>query len=225
MSHLYQHLLIPPSPEFVPNEEMVENYFEELKALQMLPIEPNFKTLVFTGRERLVATNPRTREKCYGPEFNVHRFTELNAAANSVGGQSAYDFSVEGKGSVSVQPFNLYSGDNYASQAPGNLWSGEFSYSINCRLRSKSTHFLHSPKGCKCKIHTDERAVFKIPWSDKSIRTPGPASARFWIEFSVGEYLMPRIKNSLEILNQQLYAVANRVFGICFIQGCRVNDD
>jgi hypothetical protein len=52
-----------------------------------------------------------------------------------------------------------------------------------------------------------------------------PASAQLWIEFGLGDWLMPMITDRLEILDPLLVMVANKIFRAEFTQGCMCNDD
>jgi hypothetical protein len=67
--------------------------------------------------------------------------------------------------------------------------------------------------------------IFENPWNRKPIQTSGLACASFWIQIGPGDYLMPMVTDSLEILDTRLVAAANDIFGIEFTQGCFRNDD
>jgi hypothetical protein len=45
-------------------------------------------------------------------------------------------------------------------------------------------------------------------------------SAHFWIEFKFGNWLVPRIERSLDLLPPEILALATESFGMSFAQGC-----
>jgi len=71
----------------------------------------------------------------------------------------------------------------------------------------------------------NEPAIFENPWNKQPIQTSGLASAQFWIEFGIGDWLMPMITGRLEILDDRLVKLANNIFRAEFTQGCMCNDD
>jgi hypothetical protein len=220
MSSLYHHLLIPPKSDFVPKLEEVVLFIRKLEDSGALPSPRKFRALTFTGGTRLVGRNPKTGEEYYGPEFEVNRFPELQPAVDSVGGRNAFDLSVEGKGPTAIPPFDIYS-----ARVPETPWGEPYSYRIHCRLRTKADQVHWSAYGSKCGENPDEPGIIELGSSGQPIQSSGPAFARFWIEFVIGDYLMPVFTDTPEILNPRLVATANEAFGIQFTQGCRVNDD
>jgi hypothetical protein len=55
----------------------------------------------------------------------------------------------------------------------------------------------------------------------KPIEVPEGGYARFWIQFELGKFLFPEIRNgNLDLLNPLVVAEAEKVFGIEFVQGC-----
>ena len=99
-----------------------------------------------------------------------------------------------------------------------------YELNVRCKLRQEITHFLHSP-GCTCDLKPDEPAVFENPWNDEPVQTGALGCARFWIEFGIGDYLIPMVRDRLDILDPRLVDAASEIFGIKFGQGCIRNDD
>ncbi len=52
------------------------------------------------------------------------------------------------------------------------------------------------------------------------IKVPKAVCARFWIEFKFGNWLIPKIDNSLDLLSPSIPMLANQSFGLGFAQGC-----
>lgn len=225
MSELYKHLLIPSSSEFAPELEKIGQFFDELETLEALSKERNFVVITFTGKTRAIGKNSETGEVFYGPELKVARFLDLQSCLNALSGESSFDLSVELTGPTRVPPFELYSADNYATRTPRDLWKEPYAFSVRCRRRQEPTHFLHSFFGGKWEPGADAQGIFKNPWNDQVIETSAPVSARFWIEIGIGNWLMPKVTDSLEILDSRWVAAADRAFGVEFRQGCIRNDD
>ncbi len=220
MSELYHHLLIPPDPNFVPQVDRIALFFSELESLGALPHEFGVRAITHTGKTRTIGRNPKTGEVYYGPELNVHRFSAVEPAIDSVAKEVFFDLLVEAIGPASVPPFELY-GIHRAEIH----WAESFEFSVRCRQREKITHFLHSPFGCKCEIKPDDPGIFENPWNDEKIQTSGLACARFWIDIGIGNYLVPMISDTLDILDPRIVSVADKVFAVKFTQGCFCNDD
>lgn len=203
MSELYRHLLIPKDAAFEPERSQVAAFFDQLQALGALPKETEFIVVTNSGKKRAIAQNPTTGEVYYGPDLNIRRFSEFQPAIESMDGTHINELWAEANGPATIPPFDLYK-----AHVPEPLWNGPYSFTIRCVLRREITHFLHSMFGCKCDLKPDEPAIFKNPWNHQTLETSGIACARFWIEFGIGEYLMPMITNSLEILDPRLVSLA-----------------
>jgi hypothetical protein len=65
-------------------------------------------------------------------------------------------------------------------------------------------------KCSKCDIKPDEPGIFENPWNDKPIQTSGRACARFWIQIAIGDWKLPIVTDSLDILDTRLVAAATR---------------
>jgi hypothetical protein len=225
MSELYHHLLVPRNAAFVPDLASVARFYRRLKNLGALPEHVRFTAITHTGNTRVIGQNPKTGEEYYGPELNILREQELQPALDAIRDEELFDLSAHATGPATVPPFDLYSADNYADRRPGALCQEPYPFSVRCKLRPKITHFLHSFFGCNCEIKPDDPAIFANPWNGKPMHTSGIASARFWIDIGIGNWLMPIVGDSLNILDSRLAATTSEAFGIEFTQGCFRNDD
>jgi hypothetical protein len=220
MSELYRHLLIPKDAAFVPERDQVATFFEELQTSGALPKETGFIVITNSGEMRANGRNHATGEVYYGPDLKIRRFANLPAAIDSMDGTQINELWAEANGPATIAPFELY-----RAHVPDGLWSGPYSFTIRCKLREEITHLLHSAFGCKCDLQPNEPAIFDNPWNKQPIETSGLACARFWIEFGIGDWLMPMITGSLDILDARLVRLTSNVFRIEFTQGCLCNDD
>jgi hypothetical protein len=220
VSELYSHLVIPNDAAFVPELNCIVELFDHLGAVGALPNHPEFVVLTNSGKNRPIATNPTTSETLYGPDLKISRHVNLPQVIHSMTGTEINEIWVQGSGPAAIPPFPLYE-----TSRPDVLWNEPYSLTVRCRLRGKVTHLLHSGFPCNCDMKGNEPSVFENPWTKLPIQTTGIAFARFWIEFGVGDWLMPMITDGLEILDTRLVKAAEEVFGVGFTQGCICNDD
>ncbi|MGA1984317.1 MAG: hypothetical protein ABSG84_17850 [Acidobacteriaceae bacterium] len=225
MSELYRHLLISREAMFAPDLEQLTQFFEYLKAIGGLPEYATFTVVAETGRTRLWGTNAKTGEEYFGPELKISRFVELKDAVECALGEQNFDLAAEATGPAVIEPFELYDADNYASRLPGARYSKAYEFTVRCKQRDKITHVLHSVFGRKSDLMLGEPAVFENPWNHEPIQTGALGGVRFWIEFGIGSYLMPKVRETLDVLDPRMVAAANDVFGVKFDQGCIRNDD
>jgi hypothetical protein len=220
VSELYSHLLIPNDAKFVPELPSVSGFFDHLSSIGAIPTAPEFVVLTNSGKTRPIAGNSGTSESLHGPDLKIRRCSNLQQAIHSMTGKEINELWVQGTAPTAIPPFALYEANR-----PDVLWNGAYSLTVRCRLRKKTTHLLHSGFGCECDVKANEPSVFENPWTKRPIQTSGLAFVRFWIEFGVGDWLIPMITDDLEILDTRLVESAREVFGVEFTQGCICNDD
>lgn len=204
---------------FVPELPSVAEFVNRLSAIAALPNGPEFVVLTNSGQTRPIARNPSNGETIHGPDLKISRCSNLQQAIHSMTGKEINELWVQGTGPTAIPPFALYEANR-----PDVLWNGPYSLTVRCRMRNKITHVLHSGFGCKCDVTVNDPSIFENPWTKQPIQS-GLAFSSFWIEFGVGEWLMPMITDSLDVLDPRLVASAREVFGIEFTQGCVCSDD
>ncbi|MGH9591158.1 MAG: hypothetical protein ACRD25_12240 [Terracidiphilus sp.] len=220
MSEIYSHLLIPKDAAFAPELKTIAAFYDRLSGMDALPKDVTYVVLTNSGRARPIAKNPSTGETFYGPDLQISRCSELQSAIQSMTGKEINELWVEGRGPTAIFPFALYQ-----ANCPNAVWSGPYSFTVRCKVRKKVTHLLHSSFGCKCDVKAVEPGIFENPWNNQPIKTSGLGSARFWIEFGIGDWLIPMITDSLDILDARLVVLAVETFRMEFTQGCISNDD
>lgn len=220
MSELYHHLLIPTDPDFVADLNRIAKFFGELESHGVLPHEFRVTAITLTGKTRVIGRNPKTGENYYGPELNVRRFSTVEPAIDALANEAFFDLLVDAVGPSAVPLFELY-----GIHRADFKWTEPFGFSVRCRQREKITHFLHSPFGCTCEVRPDDPGTFENPWNDAQIETSGLACARFWIDIGIGNYLVPMIADTLDILDPRMVSLTEETFAMRFTQGCFCNDD
>jgi hypothetical protein len=225
MSELYRHLLIPANVSFLPERTQIAAFYDQLDDLGALPKDRSFVTILKTGRTMLIAEDQITGEPVYGPELKILRFTDFTSAFHSTHNEGWFEFIVEGWGPASIRPFEVYSADDYATRQLGEVSEKPYEYSIYCNLRSEVEQVHWSAFGDHPGEGPSDSGTIEFPWGNSLIQSSGPACARFTIEFGIGDFLVPALKDSIEILDERLVRAANQIFDTRFTQACRVHDD
>ena len=145
-------------------------------------------------------------------KIDVPQVAEIPASLN---GLDDYSISAEGSGPSSVPPFPLYRALKWEER-----WSNRYQFAVRCQLRPTVTDLSEWPYGSESIPCPDKPGIFVNPWNDESITIAGPGCGRFWIMYTFGDYLLPRIEKSLDILDRRLVFVANETFDIAFTQAC-----
>jgi hypothetical protein len=217
MPEQYLHTLIPTDASFVPTPEQIVQFLDGVFALGAEPL--NWKLLVVkpSGRVRELR-NPLTGEVRSMPvndRISIERLADLRSA---IGSPQQYFVSLEGEGPPRTPAFPLYFED-----AP---FTKTYGFMLRCRLMpepvsmsrlgdeqtGKEVPFFGQPSSRR-------DALFRHPVSGELIEVSNAGSARFWVEFEFGKWLLPEINDSLNILNPAIAELAERVFSISFKQG------
>jgi hypothetical protein len=127
-----------------------------------------------------------------------------------------FDIGLSGQGTSELAPFKLYLPQDHA-------WQSEvkeaYHYEVLCKLRRSRTSLNAESYLSSCAPKIGE-AVFRNPWNNGIIKVPNAACAQFWIEFQFGNWLVPKIEGSLNLLPPDIVAAAVDCFGQSFAQGC-----
>ena len=62
-------------------------------------------------------------------------------------------------------------------------------------------------------------ALFRHPLTGALIEVANASCARFWVEFEFGKWLLPKIDDSLNILDPAITDLTDQCFGLAFAQG------
>src|SRR5262245_27517496 len=226
MSFVYTHLLIPEMKSVLPAPSAIALFFGEAIELGVVGDAPtiSFTTLKDLEWPRRVGRNPVTGQEIVIPgrkskwpdrTLNLSHSNDLPAA---VGDATEYNADLSGFALPKVAPMPI----DFAE--PGHL-------RVGCRIRSQPASMWseYDSSGSKsfyarfgqiCPAE-ESAAYFRHPQTMKVIEVPGAGYARFWIEFELGKNLCPKIEGTnLAILNQQILALATRIFRMPFQQGC-----
>ena len=218
MAEQYVHTLIACDPEFAPIPEQVVTFFEGLVNIGASPTSAKLIVMKPSGRFRFF-TDPLTGKK---KSFSANDHVVLESAADlasMIQSLPQYCVSLDGQGPPRRPPFALYYN--------GARFEGEYGFTVRCKVRREPT--------CTSDLADDDRGVlpkfgeacspladvgrFRNPASGALIEVAGAGCARLWVEFEFGKWLLPKIEDSLNILDPAIDELASRAFGTKFAQG------
>src|SRR6266567_1195333 len=213
MSLQYTHLLIPECVELVPRPAQVVAFLEGLVKLNCAPLGATFRVGKLSGSAR-TGINPLTGEEL---SIGVRDFTPLGSTSEIpelLAGLDDYDVIVSGQGPSILPPFTLYT----ATQSAVSEFKGTYGYDVRCRLRSAIVSTCEIPPFGGPGSLDGRNGIFHHPITGATMEVPNAACARFWIEFQFGKWLLPKIGNSLNLLQPAILSNAIEHFGIEFAQ-------
>jgi len=126
----------------------------------------------------------------------------------------------DGEGPPPKPPFALYFGD-----AP---FTQQYGFVVRCGLRAEPVSMScldeagsgnEAPAPFFGEPCQRQNALFHHPVTGEMIEVLNAGCARFWIEFEFGKWLLPKINDSLNILDPAIAELADRAFSIKFAQG------
>jgi len=216
----YVHTLIPSDPKFAPTPEQIARFLEELLALGAAPQDSALLVLKHPGRVRSFK-HPLTGETKSIPAYDRVALQNASELASAIGSAQHYFVSLDGQGPPNLQPFPLYH--------EGALFTERYGLIVRCCLRPEpvSMSDMGDEKtgsqlpgfGEVCSPN-NATGLFCHPVTNEPIEIPHASCARFWVEFEFGKWLLPKIGNSLDILDPAIANLATSSFGLPFAQGC-----
>jgi hypothetical protein len=219
MSEQYVHTLIPNEAQFVPKPEQVIRFLDGLSALGAAPLNPKLTVMRPSGRVRSFM-NPLTGETKSIPandRVNLESTTDLAPIIEAL---PQYSVVLDGQGPPRLSPFPLYSNDA--------LFTQKYGFIVCCRLRAEPVSMSDPGEertgsevpffGKPCATD-DATGLFHHPVTGNLIKVANAGCARFWLELEFGKWLLPKIDDSLAILNPAIVTLAGESFALEFAQG------
>jgi hypothetical protein len=222
MAEQYVHTLIAKDTQYAPTPEQIIRFCEGLSALGAAPLNPKLSLTKPSGRVRSF-TNPLTGETKSIPANDRVTLESTASLVSTIGTLQQYFVALEGKGPPALPPFALYLND-----AP---FTESYGFIVRCRLRSEPVSMSdlageqtgdEVPSfGEPCGV-PHATGLFRHPVTNERIEVANAGCARFWLEFEFGKWLLPKIANSLNILDSTIVGLTNDSFGLGFAQGCHL---
>jgi hypothetical protein len=216
----YVHTLIPHDAQFCPKPEQVKRFIDGLSKLGAAPLDAEFKIVKPSGRHRS-GTHPLTGETITIPGKEIIAVDSSANISRIVSTLDQYEVAMDGQGPPSLPAFPLYD----VNEAPS---AGTYGFIVRCcveaqpvsmsNLGDEETGYDVPFFGGPCRKQS-ETALFRHPLTNVLMEVPNASCARFWVEFEFGRWLLPKIDDSLEILDPAITDLANQCFGLEFAQG------
>jgi len=217
MPEQYLHTLIPTDATFVPRPEQIVQFLDGIFALGAEPLKWNLLLAKPSGRVREVK-NPLTGEANQIPLNDRVPIENPSDLPSHIADLEEYYVALAGEGPPRTPPFPVYYEDSPFTKT--------YSFAVRCFLK---------PRPVSMSDLGDERigeempffgqrssrrdALFRHPVSGELIEVSNAGSARFWVEFEFGKWLLPKITDSLNILDHSIDAMADQAFSVFFRQG------
>ncbi|SRR6266436_1879859 len=215
----YVHTLIPQDTQFCPKPEQVSRFVDSLTKLGAAPLDAELKILKPSGRVRSF-TDPLTGEIRTIPGKEI---IALDSAANlgrTISTLEQYVLVMEGHGPPTLPAFPLY--------VDGIPFTETYSFSVQCCVEAEPVSMSDlgdeesgddAPSfGTPCAKQSGN-GLFRHPLTSAPIEVANASCARFWVEFEFGKWLLPKIDDSLNIVDPAITGAANQCFGLTFAQG------
>jgi hypothetical protein len=212
----YTHTLIPDRVEFVPDPMQVGTFLSSLASIGAAPLKPVITVSKLTGEMRTF-NNPFTGKTDSYPRRKAEKLKDVAALPGELKGLDDYNVTVTGKGPPKL-PALVFD------------FKGTYDFLVHCCLRAEvvSTSNWHDEVPVKRKVEffgrpcssKDRLGIFHNPSTLAVIEVPNAGCARFWIEFEYGKMLFPPIDDRLDLMEPKIVEVADKDFGIKFVQGC-----
>jgi hypothetical protein len=226
----YAHLLIASDPDFAPDPARVSVFFDLVQEdfrLHYVKSKENYLPglMAMTSVEEV-----RTMRNAYTGEketyktpkwFEVQQTSEIQAL---VGAEPKFGVRMSGKWSQTDVPIEMLVAD-------GTTLSGDLTCLVACAKRAQAVctgDWWGEAHGGDSEFDFDNPesplqsdGVFTHPWTGGRIELADAGSARFWIELEFGKWIIPKMKDSFDLLRPEFISAVENCFGTRFIQAGR----
>jgi hypothetical protein len=197
----YSHILIPESADFVPEPTHVESFLSSLISIGAAPLNHAIRVSKLRGESRIL-WRPSTGHARTLLMRTPEKLQELNAIPGALSAMEDYDLALDGKGPPQLPAMTLD-------------FNGAYPFSVCCHLRAEAIS-LSNPRNPL----RNTKATRHVGQMCAVLESPSAGCARFWIEFKFGKLLFPRDQNSADAIEPRIIEIAEKEFGVEFLQGC-----
>ena len=213
----YSQTLIAQPQALVPSAKQVEVFLSAMVAKGVVPEPPTLLLRTPSDRTREI-WNPFTKAMQVMKLKDRKELDGIAQIANAIGVLTDYEIEVAGTGRPTTPPIPIEFDEPYYLAVTCFVSSALCSTSDwHDDLRGEPTVPFYGEPCDK----EEPMGFFSDPHSGRGINIAGAGCARFWIQFELGKFLFPQLKNDdLSILHPTVVKEARRTFGIPFVQGC-----
>jgi hypothetical protein len=225
----YAHLLISADPEFVPDPGQVAAFFNLIlnsfgfRLVVKPPFEPGIIVLKPSDRVRK-GTDPMTGEVITIPMRDRLVLRDSAEIVSSIHSLGEWTVGASGKWVLEKTPIELkvsdkmpfeseYSSFVSCNQRPKPVCTGDWRGEFDGVMPEFTFGDPNSP--------IQSTGVFTQPWTGERVEVADAGSARFWIEFEFGKWLLPKVSDSFDVLRPELMTAIQSCFGTRFVQAGR----
>jgi len=215
VSLYYTHTLIPTLVDYTAQPLHVRDFFLALCKLGAAPAAAQFCLTKPDGKVRK-GKDPWTGESISIPSRERTTFAGAETSPSWLIDVNDYDVTMSGTGSVDFPLLEFehkssYYLDVHCCRRPAIVSTSDCH---DCSRKSKTPAF-----GEPCGIE-HRMGIYNNPSTMERIEVPNAGCARFWIEFSFGKFLFPKIDKTLDLLPRSVVELAEQAFQIDLVQGC-----
>jgi hypothetical protein len=224
----YAHLLLSADPDFVPDPAQVTAFFNLIlnsfgfRLVVKPPFEPGIVVLKASDKVRK-GTDPMTGEVITIPMRDRLVLRDSAEILSSIQ-YAEWTVGASGKWVLGRTPIELRASD-------GRPFESECSCLVSCNQRPNPVctgdWWGEFHGGMPEFIFGDPNSpiqatgVFTQPWTGERVEVSDAGSARFWIEFEFGKWLLPEMADSFDVLRPALVSAVQDCFGARFVQAGR----
>lgn len=226
----YNALIIPADPQFTPRPESIAAFFTLLEESWSFEINWNKKStsalriIKPNGKKRILGRNPETGQAIELPAFDRVGLDQISAIPYAIADLSDGSICASGSWRSSNLPF--YRDLTHPLRTESKHWS-----SVCCNLRphpvSMSTWRVDGGDGPSHAQFGEPADPSKTTGrfthysTGRTTELPNTASARFWVEFGLEEWLVPHVPKDFNLLNLSLVDAIQQHFGTRMVQAGR----
>jgi hypothetical protein len=226
----YAHLLISADPEFIPDPVHVAAFFDLVQRdfgfrYVKSPKEWMPGILAQNSEERVMKSlDPYTGEERL---LTVPKWFELEQTAGIlpfITGKAKYGVRVSGKWLPTDVPLEVVLCD-------GTPFEQDLICFVSCAQRAKPVctgDWWGEKRNGACEFGFDDpdsplqsTGIFTHPCTGKRLEAPDAGSAKYWIEFEFGKWLVPKMADSFDVLQPAFVDAVQKCFGARFVQAGR----
>lgn len=225
MPEEYAHTLIPERLDCVPEPDHVAAFLNRLAELGAVPLEAKLKVMKPSGKFR-TGFNPVTKETLSFPISEHMPLQEIADLSTALAGLEHYNVILSGQGPPRLQPCQLVV---VSDTEPWYDCNDSYAFDVVCCLREKlvSTSEVVDDDARSARglpffgepwTSHDRTGVFQHPGTWEIVEVQNAGCARFWLEFSFGKWLIPKMSDGFNVLEPSIVATAEEHFGTKFVQ-------
>ena len=218
MGEQYTHTLIPKQRGFSPAVLCVQEFLLELQKREVVPGNIEISLRIPTGKMREFPNLPPAMQGMQVEIRDRKKLQSLDQLTDTANSLQNYEIAISGFGRPKLPPLKIDFSDSYHVGITCRSYSAYRSTSNPHEVGESEEEPVRYGRVCP---ESQTVGLFTNPHNGERVTVQGAGSARFWIQFELGKFLLPEIpNNNLEIIEPSILNLAKGIFGLDFLQGC-----